>query len=342
MPQAEQPRKLGHHWLLLPLVLAGLAAVAWSVWWFHGRDLLRTQLDVQQKAGQINGHPISWSSETITGFPFRYSVTFTGFSAGERSGLTVATDRLDLEAEAYDLTHWVGAAPGPVHITAPGHDLTVTGDVMRFSFSHPKESVPRISIEGQKLKLVGWGPFAAIDRFEVHLAAKDSDTANFSLRIDKATAAGTSLLARMSPPQGVIVGLEGEITKPAALRGPSVGGVLAKWTSAGGAFNIRQGGLQAGDALLSLGPTTLYSTPDGLVNGDLALSLTKASDAVLAMGAVGALPPETAAVGSGIASVGQLFGGGKSKPLNLTLKFRDGHTTLQGVPIGPAPRLFRF
>ena len=78
------------------------------------------------------------------------------------------------------------------------------------------------------------------------------------------------------------------------------------------------------------------------MNGDLALSLTKASDAVLAMGAVGALPPQTAAVGSGVASVGQAFGGGKSKPLNITLKFSDGHTSLQGVPIGPAPRLFRF
>ena len=342
MPQAYQPRKLGHHWLLLPLVLAGLAAVVWSVWWFHGRNMLRTQLDLHQKAGEINGHPIGWSSETITGFPFRYSVTLTGLSAGDRNGLTVAADRLDLEAEAYDLTHWVGASPGPVHISAPGHDLTVTGDVMRFSFSHPKEAVPRISIDGQKLKLVGWGPFAAIDRFEVHLAAKDANTANFSLRIDKATAERASLLARMAAPGGIIVGLEGAITKPAELHGAGPGGVLASWQKAGGAFNIRQGGLQAGDALLSLGPTTLYSAPDGLVNGDLALSLTKASDAVLALGAVGALPPETAAVGAGVASVGQQDGGGKSKPLNITLKFRDGRTTLQGVPIGSAPRLFRF
>lgn len=340
MPQADQPRKLGHHWLLAPFVLAALAAVGWSVWWFHGRDLLRAQFDLQSRASQARGHPMVWASQTITGFPFRYDVTLTNVSFGERNGLTVAADRLDLEAEAYDLTHWVGVARGPVHISEPGHEMTVTGDVMRFSVSHPKEAVPRISIEGQKLKLAGWGPFAAIDRFEVHLAAKNAGAAQFFLRIDKATAEGTSLLARMAPAQGVIVGLEGELTKPAALRGDGLGGVAQAWSAAGGAFNIKQGGLQAGDAVLSLGPTTIYLTPDGLVNGDLALSLTKASDAVLAMGAVGALPPETAAVGSGVAAVGQAFGGGKSKPLNVTLKFRDGHTTLQGVPIGPAPHLF--
>ena len=30
-----------------------------------------------------------------------------------------------------------------------------------------------------------------------------------------------------------------------------------------------------------------------------------------------------------------------TETLGFTLKFRDGHTTLQGVPIGPAPRLFQ-
>jgi hypothetical protein len=341
MPQADQPRKLGHHWLLLPFVLVAIAAVGWSIWWFHGRGLLQTALDNQAGAAKGRGVSLGWTSRTITGFPFRYDVTLTGFSAGEPNGLTVATDKLELEAEAFDITHWVGDTHGPLHISEPGHDLTITGDVMRFSISHPHESPPRISIDGQKLKLVGWGPFAAIDRFEVHMAAKDANSANFSLRIDKATAEGNSLLARMAPAQGVIVGLEGEMTKPGALHGAGLHGALASWAGAGGAFNIKQGGLQAGDALLSLGPTTLYPSPDGVVNGDLALSLTKASDAVLAMGAVGALPKETAAVGSGIASVGQLFDGGKAKPLHITLKFRNRLTTLQGVPIGPAPKLFK-
>jgi hypothetical protein len=341
MPQADQPRKQRYHWLLAPFVLVGIAAIGWSIWWVHGRGVLQAALDNQASSLKSRGAALSWTSRAITGFPFRYDVTLNGFTAAEPNGLAVATDKLELEAMAYDPTHWVGETSGPVHITEPGHDLTVTGDVMRFSVSHLKEAVPRISLEGQRLKLVGWGPFSAIDRFEVHLLAKDADTASFFLRIDKATAEGTSLLARMAPAQGVIVGLEGDLTKPAALHGAGLRGALVNWSAAGGAFNIRQGGLQAGDALLSLGPTTLYPSADGTVNGELALQLTKASDAVLAMGAVGVLPKETAAVGSGIASVGQLFNGGKAKPLKVTLKFSNGLTTLQGVPIGPAPKLFK-
>jgi hypothetical protein len=339
MPQADAVRKPRRHWLLIPYALAALAAVVWSAWWFYGRDRLVQALDLQKTALQAHSQNVAWQSRSISGFPFRYDVTLTGFSAKEPGGFSVATDKLELEAMAYQPTHWVGDAPGPVQITDGGKTLTVTGDTMRFSVSHPSEVVPRISLEGVNLKLSGAGPFAAISRFEAHLAAKDAQSASFFLRIDKATAQPDSLLSRMAPAQGVIVGLEGDVTNPAALRG-GFKTAIANWAQAGGAFNIRQGGIQAGEALLSLRPSTVFASTDGSLNGELALSLTKASDAVLAMGAVGALPAQTAAVGSGIASVGSVFNLGKAKPLNVDLKFKGGQTTIEGVPIGPAPRLF--
>jgi hypothetical protein len=339
MPQADAVRKPRRHWLLIPYALAAVLAIGWSAWWFHGRDLLVQTLDQQTKSLTGHGTALTWKARAISGFPFRYDVTLSDFSAAEPGGSAVSMPKLELEAMAYQPTHWVGDARGAVTITSGGKTVIVTGDTMRFSVSHPNEVVPRISLEGINLKLSGDGPFAAINRFEVHLAAKDAQTASFFLRIDKATARANSLLARIAPADGVIVGLEGDLTNPAALRG-GVKTALANWAQAGGAFNIRQGGIQAGDALLSLKPSTVFASPDGHLNGELGLSLTKASDAVLAMGAVGALPSETAAVGSGIASVGSIFNLGKSKPISVTLKFRDGQTSIQGVPIGPAPRLF--
>ena len=339
MPQADAVRKPARHWLLIPYALAAVAAVAWSAWWFHGRDLLVQTLDSQSKSLTGHGTALTWKTRAVTGFPFRYDVTLTDFSATEPGGSAVSTPKLELEAMAYQPTHWVGDAPGAVTITSGGKTVVVTGDTMRFSVSHPNEVIPRISVEGVNLKLSGDGPFAAISRFEVHLAAKDAQTASVFLRIDKATAQANSLLARMASAGGVIVGLEGDLTNPAALRG-GFKTALANWAHAGGAFNIRQGGIQAGDALLSLKPSTVFASPDGHLNGELGLSLTKASDAVLAMGAVGALPAQTAAVGAGVAQVGSLFDLGKSKPIGVTLEFRGGQTFIQGVPIGPAPRLF--
>ena len=98
---------------------------------------------------------------------------------------------------------------------------------------------------------------------------------------------------------------------------------------------VRQGGLMAGESVLSLRPSTLAVDDAGYLAGDLALSLSKASQGVMALGAVGVLPQETAAVASGLTGV-QLPG----KPLEATLSFRDGQTWLGPLPLGPAPRVY--
>ena len=66
----------------------------------------------------------------------------------------------------------------------------------------------------------------------------------------------------------------------------------------------------------------------------LSLTLTRASEGMLALGAVGAIPEETAAVGAGLA--GATGGSG----IEATLDFRDGQTLLGPLPLGPAPRLY--
>ena len=336
MPQADAPRKR-HAWLIAPYILAVIAGLLWSGWWVYGRSQLEKTLEAQ--IGSTHGPALTWKSRSISGYPFRYDVILNGFTATEPGGYVLATDTLALEAAAYEPTHWVGVAKAPVHITGPGRDLTLTGDVLRFSISHPNQTPPKIAIEGVKVKIAGNSPFAAMDRFELHLAAKDGNSASFFVRIDHATAQPDSLLARIGPNNSIIVGLDGDIVNAATLKGAGLKGALTAWAQGAGAFNIHQGGLQAGDALLSLRPSTLCPSADGRVNGELALSLTKASDAVLAMGAVGALPPQTAAVASGVASAGSLLRG-PGKPLNVTFKFRGGETYLEGIPLGPSPKLF--
>ena len=55
----------------------------------------------------------------------------------------------------------------------------------------------------------------------------------------------------------------------------------------------------------------------------------------MALGAVGVLPQETAAVAAGLTGVEPA-----GKPLEATLTFRGGQTWIGPLPLGPAPRVY--
>lgn len=342
MPDANPSRKSSRRWLIAPYILAVLLAAGWCGWWFYGAGQLQVAMDRQSEALAKRGVHLHWEERTVTGFPFRFLVTLDKVTVLERGGWDVSTPRLEMEAGAWNPGHWVAVAPQSVTFarTDGSKAFTVSGEALRMSASHFGDTPPKVSVEGVKLKVSGTSPFAVIDRFELHLAPDpENKSGRLSLRIDKAQPAPDTVLARIAGGKGVIVGLEAGLAQAPGLKGAGVKGALRNWAVGGGALNITQGGIQAGDALLSLKPSTVYVAPDGSLRGELGLSLTSAPQAVLAMGAVGALPPETAAVASGAAGAGQLFSA-PGKPIDATLTFRDGQTLLGPLPLGPAPKLF--
>jgi hypothetical protein len=91
-------------WLYAPLaVFLGLAGWAMSYWW-----VVATALD--NKLNALNGHEavpgitLSYSSKTISGFPFNIDVVFTGFKvqgAGAHGSFAWQSDRFALHALTY-------------------------------------------------------------------------------------------------------------------------------------------------------------------------------------------------------------------------------------------------
>jgi hypothetical protein len=342
MPEIEADRKSPKRWLIAPYILAAVLAAGWCGWWFYGAGRVQQQMDVQAKALAAQGITLHWQNRKVVGFPYRYIISLDDVSVREPNGWAVSTPHLELMAVAYNLGVWNIASDKPVTFarTDGSKTFAVSGDVMDMSISHFHDTPPKIAVEGVKLKLSGASAFATIDRFELHLAPAANQTAAFSLRIDKAQAAPDTLLARIADGKGVIIGLEGDLTSANGLKGSGFKESVRNWAAAGGGLNIKQGGIQAGEALLSLKPSTVFAATDGSLRGELGLSLTSASQAVLAMGAVGALPPETAAVASGAASATQIFTK-PGKPIEATFVFRDGKTLLGPLPLGPAPKLFQ-
>ncbi len=103
-------------WLYAPLALfLTLAAVAMSHWW-----VLAGQLDNKLKA--MNGHQaipgvtLSWTSQTISGFPFRMDVVFSDVlvrAEAPRGPLVWHTDHLASHALSYGRPQYIFEAAGP-------------------------------------------------------------------------------------------------------------------------------------------------------------------------------------------------------------------------------------
>lgn len=336
----RKPRRRG---LVLPFLLAGVLVVGWSGWWLYLRGQVETALDTGAETMKAQGYTVSWASRSVGGYPFRVSVTLKDVQVAEPSGYGFSAPVLEAEAAAYTPNPVVFAAPEGMVVRRPGNKaFAVKGKVLRASLSHLDRTPPRLSVEGVDLQfgaLKGAAPlsFSAMERMEFHLRpnANEADTADVFLRLQNATPANNDLLARVADGKPVTIGVEGKVTGASFLHGSGWREVAQAWSTAKGALTVAKGGVAAGEAVLSVQPSTLSIDETGHLTGGLSLSLTRAADGVMALGAVGVLPKETAAVASGLTGV-QLPG----RPLEATLTFHDGQTWLGPLPLGPAPKVY--
>lgn len=337
--------KANRRWIVVPWVIFIVAVAGWSAWWMMSAREVGARMDAEAKSLQARGYTVSWKTRSIGGYPFRYFVQLSETQIGAPDGWGLSAPRLDAEASALTPGVVVLVAPQGVTLSRPGKPaITITGEVLRMSLAGLDKTPPRLSIEGRGLRLVAATGsqviFPAIDRFEARLAPAEAGKAGLFFRIDKATPRADSLLARVAGSAPVTVDVEGNLTQAQALNGAGPGGALANWLTGGGKLEITQGGLALGEtALANLKPSTLGADPDGHLNGKLRLSTGKAGEAMVALGEISVLPPETAAVASGIGDGSQaltaLIG-----EASITLQFHDGQTWAGPLPLGPAPRVF--
>lgn len=298
-------------------------------------------MDETVAAMKAEGYTVSWSRREIGGYPFRVSMTLTDAKVAEPSGYGLSAAVLEAEAAAYSINPIVIAAPQGAVISRPGNKaFAVKGKTLVASISHMDRTPPRIAMQGVDLTFGALKgaqplPFSAMKTFEARLSPGSGDKADVFVRLDQATPANNALLARVANGAPITIGVEGTVDGASFMRGRGWREVLTRWSAAKGTVTIAKGGIMAGEAVLSVQPSTLGVGPDGRLTGDLALSLSRAPQGVMALGAVGVLPQETAAVASGLTGM-QIPG----KPLEATLNFRGGQTWFGPLPLGPAPKVY--
>jgi len=341
MPNSAAPRKPRRLGLVAPFVLLALAVAAWSGWWLYLRGEVVSRMDAAAAEMKAEGYTFAWAKRTVGGYPFRISITLEQAQIAEPSGYGLSAPVLEIESAAYTINPIGLAAPQGAVIRRPDNKaFAVKGKVLRASVSHLERTPPRIAVQGVDLEfgaLKGAKPlsFNAMKIFEARVTPADGDKADVFVRLDQATPANNAFLERVANGAPVTIGFEGTINGASFLRGDGWREVLGAWSAAKGSLAVRQGGLMTGESVFSLQPSTLAVDANGYLAGDLALSLSNGPQGVMALGAIGVLPEETAAVASGLTGV-QLPG----KPLEATLTFRDGLIWLGPWKLGPAPRVY--
>lgn len=339
MPEPTAPRKPRRFWLFAPYVLVLVLAALWSAGWFAVRDRIETRLEASRSQG-ANGRILTWASHSIEGFPFRFEISLDEFRFADPSGWGLSAPKLEAMAAAYAPTRLVVVAPQRIAVVRPGKGVVdVDGAVMRASLSG-LSSEPRVSVEGIDLRFTPQAgavapAFAAAERFEFHLRPQAGDRTQVFLRLEGAAPSAGGLLGRLGDGGTSALRLEAVAGKAGAFRGRDWPEAARSWAAAGGTLDVTRGEASVGQAVLSAADSPLTIDPEGRLQGSLRLTLNGGPTALLALGAVGVLPPETAAVATGLAGFGQ------GRDTRATLTFGDGQTLIGPLPIGRAPRVYR-
>lgn len=339
---SEEParRSSGKSWLLIPLGLAVVAAVAWCAYWFIARDRLLSAMDVQVAAQRADGRRIEWAERRVEGFPYRLKIVLSQARVESPSGWALRAPRLEAQANAYQLTRWVAAAPEGVVVVRPvAGPLHIDARVLRASLAGAGGVPPRISVEGVDLRfapLDGAEPFllAGAERAEFHLRPAPGGDAQLLFRVRGAQPRPAGLMAFISGNAPANFVWDARLTNVAALGGPTWAEAVRGWARSGGRMEVAQASLQAGDLRALNKGGVLSVSPDGRLRGRMNVMLNRPLKALSALTRIEQTDPAAVDTATAIARTRG------DADIELPLGFEAGQFTVGPVAVGPAPKVF--
>ncbi|HEX8568946.1 MAG TPA: DUF2125 domain-containing protein [Caulobacteraceae bacterium] len=338
---APAPRPPSRLWLILPFALVGIVLVAFCAWWFVAANRLQAGIDEAARAHREAGRTLEWRSRRVSGFPFRLKVTFEDLRFASPGGWAVQAPRLEAQANAYRLTHWVGSAPRGLTIVRPvAGAVRIDARVLRASVSGADQNPPRIAVEGVDLRFAP-GPgaepfaFAAAERFELHLRAASGaeEDAEFVVRLKQAAPRPAGLVSFVSAGRAADIVWDSRLTRFDAFKGRDWASAVAAWTERGGHMQVNQASFLAGDVSVRTRDARLSVGRDGRLRGRLDLALNRPLQALTALTQLDGASPDAAATAGAIA---QARGANAALPLS----FEAGVMTIGPVRLGDAPRVY--
>lgn len=340
--------------LIIPFAIAFVGLAIWTGWWFFLTREIENRFEARLARLEAAGWTVRHAGVTTTGWPLRARVTVKHFDLAAPSGHAVAAPEIVAEANAYNPTKWVVAAPDGLVLTrgAKGK-VAVRGEAIRLSVHGLTQRWPNVAVELARpvfTALPGAEPFplARAELVQVymrpHLAASDTPTDDVDVLFRLVDGEGR--------PSGPIEGftqsgelnaqVEAVVEKASSLRrGADAAGLMSAWTAAGGRFVQVKGEMSAGESRTFLSSPVLAAGPDGRLEGELFLRAEKPLAAIVGLaGAQKGSAVDRAAAARAAAATPQGGAGPEGQGVELSVLFRNGRTYLGPFALAPAPQLF--
>ena len=325
--------------VLILLVIGG-----WSGYWWFLSNQIRNQLTATETRLEAAGWTIEHAEPEIAGYPFRFHLALDELTITGPSGHGLRTARLEAEANAYQLNHWVFVVPGTLDLARGSKGwVTVEGQALRASASDLLNRPPRIVVEFNQPRFApteGSQPFpiARAERLVVNLIPREGAENQAGLLFDLtgATPRSGGVLAEMSENRVFNLSAEAVLTNTQTLSGPTWRQALSTWSQGGGALTEVRLEATAGDDFARGQSANLTADANGRLQGSLEAHLKGGTAPLAGLARAPGVDPRAAAA----VTLGAQLTSGFRGETNLTLNFTNGRTVIGPVSLGPAPRLF--
>lgn len=145
--QAE-PVRHSRKGLIIPFAIVFVGLALWTGWWFFLTQQIEQKLEGRIARLEQSGWTVKHAGLTTTGWPLRARVAMKHVDVVAPSGHAVAAPEIVAEANAYNPTKWVIAAPDGMVLTRGAKGKTaVRAEAIRMSIHGLTQRWPNVAVE---------------------------------------------------------------------------------------------------------------------------------------------------------------------------------------------------
>lgn len=313
-----------------------VTALAWSGYWFWGRQSLAAAYETWFTERRADGWQADYAEMAIRGFPNRHDTTWTDLSiADPDSGLAWRAPFFQLFLLSYDRHHAIAVWPERQAIATPDGEVEVTSGSLQASIrtEGPAHELLRANLVADVLNLTFEGATTALAQMRLGLTRSGPETYDIALAVD-----GLALPDRVVRATG---GALPETFQKARLQARV--GFAAPWQLASLDERPQPQRIDLDMAELEWGPMALRMTGEleideaGRGTGNIHLQARNWREMLSVARASGRVPDVVAdGLEATLSLMAQLSGSAAS--LDVTLRLDGGRIWLGPVPLGEAPR----
>lgn len=319
------------------VLLIVIAALAWSGYWFWGRQALVTSYDRWFAERRAEGWQADYADQSVRGFPNRHDTTWTELRLLDpESGYGWEAPFFQLFLLSYNRHHAIAAWPREQVLLTPEGPVTVTSDKMQASLvtEGPEHALARGNLVADVLNITGSdGATTAIS--QLRMAGTRVDEATYDLAL---TAEGLAL------PSGWLAATGGALPETFSVARIAAQLAVDAPFALGGSKDPQPTRINVSEAALEWGPMALRLTGDlkiddkGRPTGEVEIQATNWQEMLDVVRASGQLSEGLAdGIEAALSLVSGLSGGRRT--LDVTLRLEDERLWLGPLPVGEAPQL---